>query len=72
MVGVFNTVCQLGGLVGSIAYGYIVRWSGNYNAPFIPMAGLLFLGAYVWPNLDASQELGQQADAGISGVAEHA
>ena len=57
MVGLFNTVCQVGGLIGSVAYGYIVEWSGSYNAPFIPMAALLFLGAYFWWNLDASQEL---------------
>ena len=57
MVGLFNTVCQVGGLIGSVAYGYIVEWSGSYNAPFVPMAALLFLGAYFWWNLDASQEL---------------
>ena len=59
MVGVFNTVCQVGGLLGSIAYGYIVSWSGSYNAPFFPMAALLFLGAYFWSKLDASEELGR-------------
>ena len=57
MFGVFNTVCQVGGLVGSIAYGYIVDWSGNYNAPFVPMAALLLLGGCLWWNLDASREL---------------
>ena len=57
MVGVFNTACQLGGLLGSIVYGYIVSWTGSYNAPFFPMAALLFLGAYFWWNLDASEEL---------------
>jgi len=57
MVGVFNTVCQLGGLVGSVAFGYIVERFGSYDAPFLPMTALLLLGAAVWWRIDASQEL---------------
>lgn len=58
MVGLMNTAAQVGGLVGSVAYGYIVEHFGNYNAPFVPMAALLFLGAMLWLRIDASQELG--------------
>jgi MFS family permease len=72
MVGVFNSMCQFGGLIGSIAYGYIVSWTGNYNAPFIPMAGLLLLAAYVWRHLDASQELARPADLRIAEIPEPA
>ncbi len=57
MVGLMNTASQLGGLVGSVAYGYIVDRFGSYNAPFVPMAALLFLGALLWRRIDASQEL---------------
>ncbi len=57
MVGLMNTTAQLGGLVGSVAYGYIVEHFGNYDAPFVPMAALLFLGALLWLRIDASQEL---------------
>ena len=57
MVGLMNTASQLGGLVGSVAYGYIVERFGSYNAPFVPMAALLFLGALLWRRIDASQEL---------------
>jgi len=57
MVGMMNTTAQLGGLVGSVAYGYIVERFGNYNAPFAPMAAALFLGALLWFKIDASQEL---------------
>jgi ACS family glucarate transporter-like MFS transporter len=57
MVGLMNTAAQLGGLVGSVAYGYIVEHFRNYNAPFVPMAVLLFLGALLWLRIDASQEL---------------
>jgi ACS family glucarate transporter-like MFS transporter len=57
MVGLMNTASQIGGLVGSVAYGYIVEHFGNYDAPFVPMAALLFLGALLWLRIDASQVL---------------
>ncbi len=58
VIGLFNTVCQVGGLIGAVAYGYIVKISGNYDAPFVPMAALLLLGAVLWWHIDASAELG--------------
>ena len=58
MVGLMNTVAQIGGLVGSVLYGYIVERSGSYDAPFIPMAALLLIGALLWARVDASKELG--------------
>ncbi len=58
MVGLMNTVAQVGGLVGSVLYGYIVERSGSYDAPFIPMAVMLLIGAVLWVKVDASQVLG--------------
>lgn len=55
MAGLFNTSSYLGSLVGSVAYGYIADRFG-YEAPFIPMAGLLFLGAVAWMMIDASEQ----------------
>jgi MFS transporter, ACS family, glucarate transporter len=63
MVGLMNTSSQVGGLVGSVAYGYIVKRFGSYDAPFAPMAGLLFLGALLWLRIDASAELGAHPDS---------
>jgi len=57
MVGMMNTSAQLGGLLGSVLYGYIVERFGSYDAPFLPMAGVLFLGALLWLKVDASAEL---------------
>jgi MFS transporter, ACS family, glucarate transporter len=57
MVGLFNTVCQVGGLVGAVAYGYIVEAFASYDAPFFPMAAILFLGAGLWWMIDASHAL---------------
>jgi predicted MFS family arabinose efflux permease len=57
MVGLMNTSAQVGGLLGSVLYGYIVERFGSYDAPFVPMAALLFLGASLWMKIDASEEL---------------
>jgi MFS transporter, ACS family, glucarate transporter len=55
MVGLFNMICQVGGLVGSVAYGYIVTAFASFDAPFWPMAAVLFIGAAVWWRIDASE-----------------
>jgi len=57
VVGLMNTASQLGGLIGSLAYGYIVEWRGSYDAPFVPMAALLVVGALLWLRVDATEEL---------------
>jgi len=57
VVGLMNTAAQVGGLVGSVAYGYIVERFHSYDAPFVPMAVLLFIGALCWLRVDASKEL---------------
>jgi ACS family glucarate transporter-like MFS transporter len=63
MVGLMNTSAQVGGLISSVAYGYIVERFRSYDAPFVPMAALLFLGAILWFKVDASQELSAQPPA---------
>ncbi len=70
MVGLMNTIAQVGGLAGSILYGYIVARSGSYDAPFIPMAALLLVGAALWLNVDASREVSDDSPAPLIGVAE--
>ena len=63
MVGLMNTSAQVGGLAGAVLYGYIVDRTGSYDAPFIPMTVLLLLGAALWMNVDASQEVGGDSPA---------
>ena len=55
VVGLINTSAQAGGLIASIGYGYMVeRW--GYDAPFVPMAVLLFAGAALWMKVDTSTD----------------
>jgi ACS family glucarate transporter-like MFS transporter len=60
MVGLMNTSSQIGGLLGSVLYGYIVERFGSYDAPFVPMAAVLFLGSLLWLKVDASQVVGME------------
>jgi MFS transporter, ACS family, glucarate transporter len=63
MVGLMNTSAQAGGLLGSVLYGYIVERFGSYDAPFIPMAAILFMGALLWLKIDASEQLRAELSA---------
>jgi hypothetical protein len=57
IIGFMNTSAQVGGFLSSVAYGYIVTSFESYDAPFVPMAGLLFIGTLLWLRIDASTEL---------------
>jgi MFS transporter, ACS family, glucarate transporter len=61
MVGLMNTSAQVGGLISAIAFGYIVERFGSYDAPLVPMAVLLFVGAALWFKIDASSEVSTEA-----------
>ena len=63
MIGLMNTAAQIGGFIGSVAYGYLVDRFGTYDAPFVPMAALLFFGAFLWLKLDATKELSAEPQA---------
>ena len=58
MVGLMNSLSQLGGFAGSVLYGYIVAHTHSYNAAFYPMAALLFVGALIWTQVDSTQDVG--------------
>jgi MFS transporter, ACS family, glucarate transporter len=69
IVGLMNTSAQVGGLLSSIAYGYIVSRFDSYDAPFVPMAALLFVGMLLWFRVDASKEVQREpADVGVAAV----
>ncbi len=52
-----NTAGQLGGAVSAVAFGYLVKMSGGYDAPILVMAGVAALGALPWLAIDASRVL---------------
>ena len=73
MVGLMNTSAQLGGLLSSVAYGYIVSRFHSYDAPFVPMAALLFVGTLLWFLVDAAREVHPEpASVGVGALTSHA
>ena len=57
MVGAMNMASQLGGLLGSLVFGYLVARTGSYNVAFLPMAALLLLGVCLWFRIDPTLPL---------------
>jgi MFS transporter, ACS family, glucarate transporter len=57
MVGAMNMASQLGGFLGSLAFGYLVAHTGSYNVAFLPMAALLLLGTWLWFRIDPTEPL---------------
>ena len=60
VVGLMNTAAQVGGFVSSVPYGYIVTRFHSYDAPFVPMAVVLCIGAALWLMVDASEKIGER------------
>ena len=58
-VGLVQNIGQvnLGSLVSSVMFGYLVNRYGNYDLPFIPMAVLLVIAAFLWLKIDATRQL---------------
>ena len=63
VVGAMNTAAQIGAFLSSLMFGYLVDRYGSYNVPFIPMAALLLIGAWLWLKVDAAEALIPQTQA---------
>ncbi len=68
MVGAMNMVGQIGSFVSSLAFGYLVERYGSYDAPFVPMAVLLVIGAGLWLKVDPTERLVGRAEAAEAAV----
>ncbi len=52
--GVMNTSGQLGGLLCTLAFGYIVSGTGNYNIPVRVVAVMVFVAALIFSRIDCT------------------
>ncbi len=52
-----NTAGQIGSFVSSVLFGYVVKYSGSYDMPLIPIAVALAVSAGLWLKIDATEEL---------------
>jgi MFS transporter, ACS family, glucarate transporter len=57
IAGAMNTAAQTGAFVSSLVFGYLVKLSGNYSLPLIPMVLMFLLCAITWLKIDATEPL---------------
>lgn len=57
VAGAMNTAAQAGGFVSSVVFGYLVKLTGSYIIPMIPMVVAFAISAFAWLQIDATQPL---------------
>jgi len=50
-----NTAANAASAVSSVVFGYLVAYSGGYDAPFLPMLVLLCVGIVLWVKVDPTE-----------------
>jgi MFS transporter, ACS family, glucarate transporter len=56
---VMNTAGNLGGLLCTVVFGYVIRASGNYNLPLFGIAAVVLVSAVLFSRVDCSRGLNQ-------------
>jgi len=64
--GMMNTAGNLGGWVCTVAFGYMVTATGDYNAPVQVIAGMVLIAGLLFAAVDCTR--GLQDDPQLSGV----
>jgi sugar phosphate permease len=57
VAGAMNTAAQAGAFLSSLVFGYLVKLTGSYNVPLIPMVFMLILSALMWLRIDPTEQL---------------
>jgi predicted MFS family arabinose efflux permease len=57
VAGAMNTAAQTGAFLSSLVFGYLVKLTGSYNIPLIPMVFMLTLSALMWLKIDPTEQL---------------
>ena len=65
--GAMNTAAQAGGFLSSIVFGYLVRISGSYEIPLIPMVLMAALSALLWLKIDPTKQLIPENEPAMAG-----
>jgi MFS family permease len=62
VAGAMNTAAQAGGFVSSVVFGYLVKLTGSYTIPMIPMIVAFVISALAWIRIDATKPLGSPGE----------
>ena len=57
ITGAMNMAGQLGSFLTAVVFGKLVTYYGNYNTPLLPMAGMLFVSAFLYTRIDPREQL---------------
>jgi len=55
--GAMNTAGQLGSLISSVAFGYLVEWTGSYDRALMPLAAALIVSGLLFASIDPTRQL---------------
>ena len=64
--GAMNTAGQVGSLISSVAFGYLVEWTGSYDRALMPLAAALIVSGCLFASIDPARELVPQTQEAIS------
>lgn len=65
VTGSMNMAGQCGSFLSAVAFGYLIKGFGTYNAILLPMAGMLLLSALLWFKIDPTKELIAEPEAEV-------
>ena len=57
ITGAMNMAGQFGSFMTAVAFGKMVTYFGNYDTPLLPMAGMLFISAFLYTRIDPREQL---------------
>jgi MFS family permease len=57
VTGSMNMAGQLGSFASSVAFGYMVKYFGNYNTPLVPMGAALLVSALIFLRIDPNRQI---------------
>jgi ACS family glucarate transporter-like MFS transporter len=63
--GAMNTAGQVGSLISSVGFGYLVEWTGSYDRALMPLAAALLVSGSLFASIDPSKELVPRAEAAL-------
>jgi ACS family glucarate transporter-like MFS transporter len=61
--GVMNTAGNLGGWVCTVAFGYAVKATGDYNLPVRAVAAMVLLAALIFSRIDCTKGLTERTQS---------
>jgi len=63
--GAMNTAGQVGSFISSVAFGYLVEWTGSYERALMPLAAALIVSGSLFASINPSKELVPRAEAAL-------